>query len=215
MKQLGYNSANYSTDIETPEGIGNVACAAVLEFRYHDGAKQLGDKGQGVYFDWILYTAINMTSRVPLLICFAAVLLTCSFSRAAEPDFAIKISTDKSVVKGGSDVWIKIQMTNLSTHDVDCTKAYINGLDRSYQYEITDSQGNPVKPRVRKHPEIGETGSIYPCTLDVGKSTDPRDSRISGGYNLSQPGQYTVQVQRKNSAGDEVRSNALTINVQP
>jgi len=150
-----------------------------------------------------------------LLICFAVVLLACSFSRAAEPDFAIKISTDKSTVKAGSDVWIKIQMTNLSTHDLDCTKAYSNGLDRIYKYEITDSHGNPVKPRVRKHPEIGESGSIYPCTLGAGKSTDPNDSRISWAYDLSQPGQYTVQVQRKNSAGDEVRSNTLTINVQP
>src|SRR5439155_810927 len=32
MKELGYDPNNNSTDIETPEGIGNVACAAVLEF---------------------------------------------------------------------------------------------------------------------------------------------------------------------------------------
>ena len=32
---------NKSTDIETPAGIGNVACAAVLGFRHHDKANQL------------------------------------------------------------------------------------------------------------------------------------------------------------------------------
>jgi len=36
MKQLGYDPNDKSTDIETPTGIGNVACAAVLEFRHHD-----------------------------------------------------------------------------------------------------------------------------------------------------------------------------------
>ncbi|MGC1616625.1 MAG: DUF6851 domain-containing protein [Candidatus Acidiferrum sp.] len=36
MKQLGYEPNDISTDIETPTGIGNVACAAVLEYRHHD-----------------------------------------------------------------------------------------------------------------------------------------------------------------------------------
>jgi hypothetical protein len=44
MKKLGYDPNNNSTDIETPEGIGNVACAAVLEFRHHDNSNQLGDR---------------------------------------------------------------------------------------------------------------------------------------------------------------------------
>ena len=33
MKQLGYDPNDKSNDIETPAGIGNVACAAVVEFR--------------------------------------------------------------------------------------------------------------------------------------------------------------------------------------
>src|ERR1017187_1275063 len=47
MKQLGYDPRDDSTDIETPTGIGNVACAAVLEFRHHDKSNQLGDLAQG------------------------------------------------------------------------------------------------------------------------------------------------------------------------
>jgi hypothetical protein len=43
MKQLGYDPKDHSTDIETPAGISNVACAAVLEFRHHDKSNQLGD----------------------------------------------------------------------------------------------------------------------------------------------------------------------------
>src|SRR4051794_22094289 len=43
MKELGYDPNDNSTDIETPQGIGNVACAAVLEYRHHDRSNQLGD----------------------------------------------------------------------------------------------------------------------------------------------------------------------------
>ena len=43
MRQLGYDPNDNSTDIETPTGIGNVACAAVLEYRHHDKANQLAE----------------------------------------------------------------------------------------------------------------------------------------------------------------------------
>jgi len=65
MKQLGYDPNDNSTDIETPTGIGNVACAAVLEFRHHDKSNQLGDLAQGPYSDWTGYTPVNTPSPVP------------------------------------------------------------------------------------------------------------------------------------------------------
>jgi len=65
MKQLGYDPSDDSIDIETPTGIGNVACAAVLEFRHHDKSNQLGDLAQGPYSDWTGYAARNTPSPVP------------------------------------------------------------------------------------------------------------------------------------------------------
>jgi hypothetical protein len=65
MKQLGYDPNDESTDIETPTGIGNVACAAVLEFRHHDNSNQLGDLTQGPYSDWTGYACRNTPSPVP------------------------------------------------------------------------------------------------------------------------------------------------------
>jgi PAP2 superfamily len=65
MKQLGYDPDDHSTDIETPTGIGNVACAAVLEFRHHDKSNQLGDLAQGPYSDWSGYTPANPPGTVP------------------------------------------------------------------------------------------------------------------------------------------------------
>src|SRR5580700_11626587 len=66
MKQLGYDPNDNSTDIETPAGIGNVACAAVLEFRHHDKSNQLGDLAQGPYSDWTGYVPANYPSPVPV-----------------------------------------------------------------------------------------------------------------------------------------------------
>jgi hypothetical protein len=66
MKQLGYDPKDASTDIETPTGIGNVACAAVLEFRHHDKSNQLGDLAQGAYSDWTGYAPVNTPSPMPV-----------------------------------------------------------------------------------------------------------------------------------------------------
>src|ERR1700686_481709 len=66
MKQLGYDPSDDSTDIETPTGIGNVACAAVLEFRQNDKSNQLGDLAQGTYSDWTGYAPVNTPSAVPV-----------------------------------------------------------------------------------------------------------------------------------------------------
>lgn len=66
MKQLGYDPDDRTTDIETPTGIGNVACAAVLEFRHHDKSNQLGDLAQGPYSDWTTYEPRNRPTALPV-----------------------------------------------------------------------------------------------------------------------------------------------------
>jgi hypothetical protein len=70
MKQLGYDPNDNSTDIETPTGIGNVTCAAVLEFRHHDKSNQLGDLAQGPYSDWTGYRPVNSAGTVPATVPF-------------------------------------------------------------------------------------------------------------------------------------------------
>ena len=59
MASLGYDPANGSTDVATPAGVGNVAAAAVIAFRHHDGANQLGDLHPGAYSDYTGYVPVN------------------------------------------------------------------------------------------------------------------------------------------------------------
>ena len=72
MASLGFNPGDHSLDPTTPVGIGNLTAQAVLAFRHHDGANQLGDEPggpQGVpYADYTGYHPVNdpMDTRLPL-----------------------------------------------------------------------------------------------------------------------------------------------------
>jgi len=44
MTALGYDPGDTSTDPSLPQGIGNLVAQALLDFRHHDGANQLGDE---------------------------------------------------------------------------------------------------------------------------------------------------------------------------
>ncbi|MGH9743927.1 MAG: vanadium-dependent haloperoxidase [Candidatus Acidiferrum sp.] len=81
MRELGYDPNDHSTDIETPTGIGNVACGAVLEYRHHDKSNQIGEMDStaaenagkngirmsalGAYDDWTGYRPVNSSGVVP------------------------------------------------------------------------------------------------------------------------------------------------------
>jgi len=59
MASLGYDPENRSTDVVTAAGVGNLVAAAVIAFRHHDGANQLGDLHPGAYSDYTGYAPVN------------------------------------------------------------------------------------------------------------------------------------------------------------
>lgn len=68
MATLGYNINDTSANTRFPDGIGNVACNAVLESRHSDGSNQLGNlTASGVpYADYTGYVPVNKPSTVPV-----------------------------------------------------------------------------------------------------------------------------------------------------
>jgi hypothetical protein len=66
MASLGYDPNNLTINTDTPAGIGNVACTAVLAFRHGDGSNQLGDLHPVAYSDWTGYVSMNPASTVPV-----------------------------------------------------------------------------------------------------------------------------------------------------
>ena len=67
MKSMGYDPNDQSEDLSTPQGIGNHVARVLLEYRYRDGANQLGDEqgssGQP-YSDYTMYRPVNPTDKI-------------------------------------------------------------------------------------------------------------------------------------------------------
>lgn len=67
MRAAGLDPGDVSTDPSTPQGIGNVAATAVIEYRRHDGANQHGDEvgGNGKpYSDYTYYEPKNPNDEI-------------------------------------------------------------------------------------------------------------------------------------------------------
>jgi len=153
--------------------------------------------------------------RAFLLILVALVTFNSAFGQTAKQPFTITISTDKPTVVAGSHVYIKIKLTNTSDHTVDRSTAYSNGLDRQYLYDVCDENGNSVEKPGEHHELNGvslATGELAPGETANG------ETRITTLYDLTKPGQYTVQLSRfigKDEKQGVVKSNTITITVVP
>jgi hypothetical protein len=61
-RSRGVDPSDTSKDESTPQGVGNRVAAALLEYRHHDGANQLGDEPGSsgkAYSDWTYYQPCN------------------------------------------------------------------------------------------------------------------------------------------------------------
>jgi hypothetical protein len=65
MIDLGLDPAEASMDPVGPAGVGNAACAALLDRRHHDGANQLGEVNGGApYSDYTGYVPVNTSTEL-------------------------------------------------------------------------------------------------------------------------------------------------------
>ncbi|HMH50770.1 MAG TPA: vanadium-dependent haloperoxidase [Candidatus Acidoferrum sp.] len=67
FKARGFDPANVTTDVRTPEGVGNVAANALIAYRRRDGANQLGDEPGGdgkPYSDYTGYKPVNTAANI-------------------------------------------------------------------------------------------------------------------------------------------------------
>jgi hypothetical protein len=73
MRKEGFDPDNVTADLSDPAGVGNVAAAAVIDDRRHDGANQLGDEvgGNGKpYSDYTYYQCKNAPGRIADATCW-------------------------------------------------------------------------------------------------------------------------------------------------
>ncbi len=90
MRKNGYDPNNNTKDATTPEGIGNVAAAALIEYRHADGANQLGDEEGSngkPYSDYTFYRPINSQTKITDPDCWQPIEFTLADSRKVTPGF--------------------------------------------------------------------------------------------------------------------------------
>jgi hypothetical protein len=136
-------------------------------------------------------------------------------TKELSPRFTLTISAEKPVVALGSDVWIKVQQTNVSQHGVGCDAVVVDStVDYSYKYDVRDEHGRPA-PKVVRRP--GLSADDYPCGLGPGESRTSLNE-ISQVFQFNQPGEYTVQISRLATDDPKdgfIKSNTITITVLP
>jgi hypothetical protein len=132
---------------------------------------------------------------------------------------ATNIGPESYAVKAGSDVFINVRLTNTSKRSLrlgDDTDSR-TGVDFCNRYEIRDSSGGVAVKRTIQHPEIGSTGHGWPARIiEPTENLTVASDRISGLYDLTKPGKYTIQVARNpcgNPKEGEVKSNLITLTV--
>lgn len=159
-----------------------------------------------------------MRILLSLLLLATAPVARYQATTTKQAPFSLTLIALTPRVESGTDVHIKIVMKNLSIHDLDSTPNYSNGLDKAYEYEVQDSTGKTVENWTKKHPEIAQTFSpMPPRSLKPGESSDTSEV-ISAFYDMTQAGEYTIQVSRRvsnNPKDGVVKSNKITIAISP
>ncbi|HEX8738196.1 MAG TPA: vanadium-dependent haloperoxidase [Pyrinomonadaceae bacterium] len=90
MRQRGLDPEDNTTDLSKPQGIGNVAAAALLEYRHTDGANQLGDElgsNGKAYSDYTFYRPVNSIDKVVDPDCWQPIEFTLADNKKAAPGF--------------------------------------------------------------------------------------------------------------------------------
>src|SRR5579863_6639159 len=160
--------------------------------------------------------------RVPLI----AMVITAVGAVAADPvraPFSIKISTEHSNVAVGTEVRIRIVLTNMSDHKILLERSVGNNegeVSNNLDIFCSDGKSAPkTKHYMRLRGEFVERdqhgigrpsfiGGMYGEFVEPGKNFED-NIIVNHNYDLSQPGKYTIQVSRFDPAYSKtwVKSN--------
>jgi hypothetical protein len=130
---------------------------------------------------------------------------------------ALKLSPDHYALKAGSDLFIRVHLTNTSKHTMRLGDDDSGGaVDGMHRYEVRDDKGVAAERWPVQRAGAASAHPSAPEALKPGASADVASDRISGVFDVSQPGKYTIQLSRAidgDFADGEVKSNAITVTV--
>jgi hypothetical protein len=90
MRRRGLDPNDNTTDLSKPQGVGNAAAAAVVEYRHADGANQLGDEPGSngkPYSDYTFYRPVNSVDKIIDPDCWQPITFQIGKDKTATPGF--------------------------------------------------------------------------------------------------------------------------------
>jgi len=156
-----------------------------------------------------------------LLTAFLA-LQVSSPAKAPRPAISVTLSSVSSELKLGSEVRLKIAVTNTSDHDLRLTRS--SGKDQGEflnRFEVHEDQGNSVvktryyrniRGEKAENEELQEVfEEVVTLSLKPGESLT-EEVILNKLYILDKPGKYTIQVDHVDpETRVPVKSNTITV----
>jgi hypothetical protein len=146
-------------------------------------------------------------------------------AQTAKAEWSTTIRMDEAVVKAGSKIRLLIDSKNTSARAILVWEESKNPriIDMQFRTYVRDENGNaPPETKWGRTARTGKdetgreilmTGGYYEHYVQPGESTTDV-IELSGLYDLSQPGSYTVHIERSDDKGNVVfKSNIVTFAV--
>ncbi|MCU1240459.1 MAG: hypothetical protein JWO71_1185 [Candidatus Acidoferrum typicum] len=142
---------------------------------------------------------------------------------AVKPAITITISSDRMDISPGSPLPVEITLLNTSNHDVVVGQDLSRKGEFVYTIKVKEDTGSEASKTDYHRAHRGEptkkpiliNESLFQVTVQPGKTLKD-DVDISTLYDLTQPGKYTVQVERVDPISKTVvKSNSIIVTVTP
>ena len=153
---------------------------------------------------------MNKIALLPLLVA-------CCAAAAGNGALSLKLTVLTPSVKAGSQIGIRVTTTNETDHLI----TYHNTNLCNYSFKVLTGAGTPVsETKVKKALNCGGkvdvkiTGRNIIVTLKPGESSS-ENIVLTELYNMSQPGKYSIQVDRKFPGIGHFSSNVASVDVKP
>jgi uncharacterized protein (DUF58 family) len=145
-----------------------------------------------------------------VLLFIVLTALSVSSIHSATKRFTLTIDAPENKVMLGTEVKIGVTLKNSSDRAIDISTG---SDDLDYVIEIHDQQGRLASATdfALKSRERASYSSDTIFKLQPGESLPKVILVVTKFWTLNRPGRYTVQVSRKASGDETVRSNSLTI----
>lgn len=154
-----------------------------------------------------------MSKLSATVLAFAGIV--AGTTKAKQPPFSISLAATGTSINAGSDIWVSVQLTNKTSHNLSVPITEVNGVDMAYQYDVRRDSGVLVERLANDHPEV-QIGSFKSRILKPGESTAREEVRLSKLNNMSRPGINVIRISRRVSTNPKegvVKSNDITVTV--